>query len=122
MTIYRNMSLYKHNFGSCSFKDFDAGGHVASVIKACGSNPTTCSKDCRYYVDQMDSHRCMKGFERKMYDGMLWNYSNVTALAVWKARAVCTKKTSIESSAIQMPMMPIYMFLVIAAVLRLVVA
>ena len=98
MEVYRNMSLYKHNIGTCNFTEFDSHHYSNNIIRTCGSVPKTCPKDCKHYVDKMNRERCRKGFEKKMQDSMMWMTSNKTALAVWKAISVCAN-TVVDSPA-----------------------
>eukprot|EP00795_Rhopilema_esculentum_P007433 gene7433-13194_t len=86
-----NVSLHNHKFGTCDFKEFEEQNYPANILTSCGPKPTSCSKDCKYYVDKMTSHRCMKGGERNIYNREMKSKANHTAQAVWKAINVCGK-------------------------------
>ncbi len=61
---------------------------------------------CRYFVNQLDTHRCMKGAERKIHDDRwLWREGKAIRV-VSKAIEVCEKKTSIDSSDVSMTIRP----------------
>ena len=84
-----NVSLHRHNFGSCNLKEFDSSPYLQNVLRACPYDAKTCSPGCKFYLHQMDSHRCMKGMIRKMWDGALYRKSNITAVTLFKARSLC---------------------------------
>ena len=86
-----NRTLYEHNVGQCNLTEFESQNHIGEVLRACPYHASTCSSGCKYYVDKMNSHHCMKGFMRRVYDGALYKYNNVTALTVFKARNQCAK-------------------------------
>ncbi len=120
MKIYKNISYYKHNFGTCNMTDFDVRGYVPNVLRACGSNQKSCSKDCKFYVDEMDTHRCMKGAERNRYYRMLLDGDNATATAVWRARAVCAKSKK-PSHAIKPSALPSFIVAFVIIVAKLLI-
>ena len=91
-----------HNFGTCNFTAYHSHKYPDKIVRSCGLDPKTCSKDCKRYVDEMNSQRCRKGFEKKVTDGEMWSTSNKTALAVWKAINVCSTTTEIKGTATTM--------------------
>ena len=86
-----NASFYTHKFGTCNFTAFENTGYLSDVIQSCGPHKTKCTKGCKFYLDRMDSHRCMKGYERTIYDGILFNYSKSLANTLWTTRNLCAK-------------------------------
>ena len=102
--MFKNASFGTHNFGSCNYTDVWTE-HFADVIRSCGWNAKTCSKDCKYYVDKMDSHRCMQGFEAKILRGMMKKANaNETAKAVYNARETCAKAVTGKANKMKMQM------------------
>ena len=95
---FQNGSMYDHNFGTCNFTEFDSHQYPTKILRVCGQDPKSCSRDCKKLVDEMSNHRCRKGFEKKAQDAIMWTVSNKTALAVWKAVKLCETKTGVESS------------------------
>ena len=88
LRVYKNASYYKHNFGTCNMTDFESKEYIPDVLRACNANAKTCSTGCKFYVDKMDSHRCMKGFEKKFY----FKFVNQNATRdVWRARDLCAQ-------------------------------
>lgn len=92
--VFNNASR-DHNFGSCNYTNFISRNYFSRILRSCGWNTKTCSEDCKSYVNEMGSHRCMKGAEGKMlYKTMMGSRANATVKAVWNARAVCSKDVS----------------------------
>ena len=108
MEVFKNVSLYSHNFGTCNFKEFEKHNYPADIIRSCGPNPKSCSKDCKYYVDKMNNHRCMKGWEKRIHDTLMLSKSNKTAAAVWNATRVCAKSIASAGLMIKPQAMLIY--------------
>ena len=94
------MTLFKHGFGTCYFKEFNEK-YIPDVLRSCEPHKNKCSKDCKFYVDRMNAHRCMKGFEAKLQASiMMANYSSVGA-TVFKAKAICAKSVQGDASLLQ---------------------
>ena len=64
----------------------------------------------------MNAHRCMKGFERKMYNGLMWKNDTKIATAVFQARSLCAKSVVPAAATLVQP------FTILAGFMALVVA
>ena len=94
------MTLFKHGFGTCYFKEFNEK-NIPDVLRSCEPHKNKCSKDCKFYVDKMNAHRCMKGFEAKLQAYiMMANHSSVGA-TVFRARALCANSVQGNASLLQ---------------------
>ena len=110
--------MHTHNFGTCNFTEYDSHKYPDKIVRSCGQDPKTCPKDCKRYVDEMNSQRCRKGFEKKINDGVMWYTSNKTALAVWKAINVCSTTTEVKgASATMQPTAPLIIAFAVLCVL-----
>eukprot|EP00794_Sanderia_malayensis_P011061 gene11061-12229_t len=111
MSIHNNATYYSHNFGTCNYTEFSTHGYVKNILRNCGSSQK-CEKQCKYYVDQMNAHRCSKGFEKKILRGIQYAENNVTALAVWKIEEDCAQQGPI-SGAFKVSALPQYLIAII---------
>ena len=90
--VFKNASRDQHKFGTCNYTEFVQKRFFADILRSCGWNANSCSDDCKYYINQLDSHRCMKGSEGKMVQKtMMRSKANATIKAVFNARKVCTQ-------------------------------